>query len=63
MSKKFLDPDHPMFRKMWVRWVTVLVPTGWAVLEFYMQSPFWGIIFGAVAVYAAKQLFFTPPDR
>lgn len=57
---KFLDPDHPMFRHLLVRWLTVLVPLGWGIVEFvYLGSPFWGILFLAAGVYAGWQLFFN----
>jgi hypothetical protein len=56
---KFLDPNDPFFRHAWVRWVTVLVPLGWGVVEFaYLGSPFWGILFLAAGAYAGYQLFF-----
>ncbi|MBL9049162.1 MAG: hypothetical protein JNK19_03515 [Tabrizicola sp.] len=56
---KFLDPNDPFFAKAWVRWVTVLLPLGWAVVEFFWQgSPFWGILFLAAGVYAGWMLFF-----
>ncbi|MCX7889480.1 MAG: hypothetical protein N2422_07075 [Rhodobacteraceae bacterium] len=48
----FLDPDHPMFRRAWVRWATAIVPLAWAVLEFAQGGPFWGILFGAAGIYA-----------
>lgn len=55
---KFLDPDDPFFARPWVRWVTVLVPLGWAVAEFvWLGSPFWGILFLALGVYAVWALF------
>lgn len=53
----FLDPNHPMFRRPWVRWATVLVPAAWAVMEFLGGSPGWGILFGAAAAYAFWGLF------
>jgi hypothetical protein len=50
---KLLDPDHPMFRKAWVRWATVLVPTLWGGVEIAWASPGWGIVFLAAGGYAA----------
>jgi hypothetical protein len=50
---KLLDPDHPMFRRAWVRWATALVPIGWSALElFAFGSPGWAILFFAAGVYA-----------
>jgi hypothetical protein len=55
---KFLDPDHPMFARPVVRWLTVLVPLAWSVVEFrYMASPVWGVIFLAMAAFAAYTFF------
>jgi len=72
---KFLDADHPMFRRAWVRWVTVLVPAVWSVFEFVAAlspgsdggaaagSPFWGILFGAAAAYAFWVLIVKGPGK
>ena len=53
----FLDPNHPMFRRPWARWATVLVPAAWAVMEFLGGNPGWGILFAAAAAYAFWGLF------
>lgn len=54
---RLLDPDHPMFRRAWVRWATVLVPGLWALMELASGNPGWAILFGAAAAYAAWELF------
>ena len=54
--KPLLDPDHPMFAKVWVRWVTVALPILWGVGEFIWASPYWGMLFVAAGVYAGKVL-------
>jgi len=59
---KFLDRDHPMFRRAWVRVATVALPALWAVLEFSLQNAFWGLIFAALAAYAAYELFLRAGD-
>jgi len=60
---KFLDPNDPFFARAWVRWVTVLLPIGWALVELWQGSPFWGILFLAAGLYAGWQLFFNrKPD-
>ncbi len=59
---KFLDRNDPFFRKPWVRVVSVALPALWAVVEFVFQSPFWGIMFAALATYAAYELFFRAGD-
>ena len=28
-SRKFLDANHPMFRRPWVRWATGILPLAW----------------------------------
>lgn len=54
---KFLDPNDPFFARAWVRWVTVLLPIGWAAAEFWQGSPFWGMLFLAAGLFAGWQLF------
>jgi hypothetical protein len=54
---KFLDRDHPMFARPWVRAVSVGLPGFWAVVEFGLGNPFWGILFAALAAYAAYELY------
>jgi hypothetical protein len=56
---KFLDPNDPFFARAWVRWVTVLLPLGWAGVEFWQATPFWGCLFLAAGLYAGWQLFFN----
>lgn len=58
--QKFLDRDHPMFRRRWVRVVTVAVPAVMAALEFSAASPGWGLLFAASAVWALWELFLRP---
>ena len=57
------DLDHPFFRPLWVRALVVAVCLGWAAFEFATASPFWGILFGAVGVYAAYRFFVTFEPR
>lgn len=54
---KFLDRNDPFFRHTWVRVVSVAIPGVWAVVEFALSNPFWGLIFAALAAYAAYELF------
>lgn len=65
MSRKFLDTDHPMFRPLWVRILVVAICLGWAAFEFVAGSPFWGMIFGALGVYAGYRFFLAarPPQQ
>jgi hypothetical protein len=65
MKRKFLDTDHPMFRPLWVRVLIVALCLGWAALEFGLLrilglpagSPFWGVLFLAIGLYAAWGFF------
>lgn len=59
---KFLDRNHPMFRRFWVRGLTVAFPLVWGAVEFWHAQPFWGLIFGAAGVYALYELFLRAPD-
>ena len=58
---KFLDADHPMFAKLWVRWVTVLVPTAWAIFEASSEAWIWAFGFAGLAVYAFVILIVRGP--
>jgi hypothetical protein len=59
--RKFLDADHPMFARPWVRWATVLVPAAWAVFEALSESWLWVAVFGGLAVYAFFVLIVKGP--
>lgn len=63
MSRKFLDADHPMFRRAWVRWLTGLFPTGWGLFEFSLGEPFWGVLFLAAGLYALWVLVWQRRDQ
>ncbi len=58
--QKFLDRDHPMFRKIWVRVVTVAVPGVMSALEFSLGGPGWGVLFAGAAGWALWELFLRP---
>ncbi len=61
---KFLDPDHPMFRPLWVRLLIVAVTAGWATVEFVTGSATWGTIALALAAYEVWVLLITfDPDK
>ena len=57
--KKLLETDHPMFQPLWVRVLIVGLTTAWTFFEFYTGSPFWGVLFGALAAYAGWNFFVT----
>lgn len=55
---KFLDPEDPFFRHAWVRWLTVLLPTGWGLVELiWIGQPFWAVLFLSAGAYAGWMLF------
>ena len=60
---KFIDPEHPFYRPLWVRLLLVGFCGAWTALEFYNGQQTWGMIFLAVFAYAFAQLilFYKPP--
>ena len=60
---QLLDPAHPFFAPLWRRVAIVAVTLAWALFEFVGGSPFWGIIFGAIGLYAAFQFFIAFPEK
>lgn len=56
----FLGLQHPFFRPVWRRWLTVAFCFGWAAFELINGSPLWAMIFGALGVAAAWQFFLVP---
>jgi hypothetical protein len=61
--KSFLDANHPMFRKAWVRWATALIPLGWGGLELSWGNTGWAFLFGAAGAYAFWALIMKGPDQ
>jgi hypothetical protein len=59
--RRFLDADHPMFRRAWVRWLTVALPAAWTVFEAASGNWFWAVLFGAAAAYAFWVLIVRGP--
>ncbi|NAZ36136.1 DUF3329 domain-containing protein [Rubellimicrobium sp. CFH 75288] len=61
------DLNHPFFIPLWRRVVIVALSCGWALVEFAGGSPFWGILFGAIGLYAGWHFFFNfnprEPDK
>lgn len=54
---RLLDLNHPFFVPLWRRVLIVALCLGWAVFEFVAGSPFWGILFGAIGLYAGYVWF------
>ena len=53
------DFDHPFFRPLWIRVLTVAVAAGWGVFEFVSGAPFWGVLFCGAAALAFRGLFIS----
>ncbi len=52
-----IDPQNPFFRPLWVRILCVILPLGWAGVEFFNGATFWGTLFLAGGVYLFLALF------
>ncbi|MEX2691660.1 hypothetical protein [Rhizobium mongolense] len=56
---QLIDPNHPAYRRVWVRALIVGLCLGWAALEFITGDPFWGVLSAGAGVYAFYMLFWT----
>lgn len=56
-----IEPEHPIYRPLWVRVLLLLVLAGWAAVEFLHDSPFWGTIAGGLALFVLYELFWRYP--
>ncbi|WEX79221.1 hypothetical protein PYH37_004928 [Sinorhizobium numidicum] len=59
---KFIDPDHPFYRPLWIRLLIVGLCAVWTAVEFMSDQTIWGMIFLAVTAYTACALliFYKP---
>lgn len=57
---KFLDPQHPFFKPLWRRILTVVAPVAWGLFEFSNGEAGWAIVFIGAAAYAGYELFLAP---
>lgn len=53
MFDKFLDLNHPFFLPPWRRYATIASCALWALFEWTLGTPFWAILFTALAAYTA----------
>jgi len=62
---KFIDPDHPFYRPLWIRLLIVLFCAVWTVVEFVGEQTLWGMIFLAITAYASAALliFYRPSEK
>jgi hypothetical protein len=52
-----IDFDHPFFRPLWIRILTVGIAAAWGTFELLTGAPFWGVLFLGLAALAAHGLF------
>jgi hypothetical protein len=56
---QLIDPNHPAYRRLWVRAAIVAVCFGWAVVELVTGDPFWAVLAGGAGAYSFYMLFWT----
>ena len=54
-----IGAKHPFFKVASRRYITVAVCAGWAVAEWALGSPFWGVLATGVTGLAAYELIYT----
>ena len=63
---KLFDLQQEVYRPLWLRVAIVATCLGWALFEFASGAPFWGVLFGALGLYAGHQFFIAfdpnPPE-
>ncbi|TCL74608.1 hypothetical protein [Rhizobium sp. BK251] len=63
---QLIDPNHPVYRPLWVRLLIVAVCFGWAGLELATGDPFWAVLAGGAGAYSAYMLLLNfdpkPPE-
>ncbi len=60
---KIIDVQTEFFLPMWRRVAVVAVCFGWALFEFTLGDPFWGLLSGGIGAYCTREFFFAfdPP--
>ncbi|WP_037094182.1 hypothetical protein [Rhizobium leguminosarum] len=56
---QLIDPNHPAYRRLWVRIAIVAVCFGWTGVELVTGDPFWAVLAGAAGAYSFYMLFWT----
>ncbi|WP_064684491.1 hypothetical protein [Rhizobium bangladeshense] len=56
---QLIDPNHPAYRRLWVRIAIVAVCFGWATVEIIGGDPFWAVISAGAGAYAYYMLFWS----
>ncbi len=57
MKNDFFVLRQPFFIPVWRRVATVAGCLGWALFEFTMGSPGWGVLFGGIGLFSAYGFF------
>ncbi|MDE0697298.1 MAG: hypothetical protein OXH76_15865 [Boseongicola sp.] len=57
MKRDPLGLHSPVFRPLWRRVAIFGICFCWSLLELYWNSPFWFILFFALAIYLAYEFF------
>lgn len=58
-----VDPNHPFFRKAWVRILCVVLPFAWAAFELMGGNLFWALLFAAAGAVLFHALIMRGPDK
>jgi hypothetical protein len=54
-----IGAKHPFFEVAWRRYATVAVSAVWAIVEWTLGSPFWGVLSTGVTCLAAYELIYA----
>ena len=54
-----IGAKHPFFEVAWRRYATVGVSAFWAILEWSLGSPFWGVLATGATGLAAYELIYA----
>ncbi|SNY90034.1 hypothetical protein SAMN04515647_0175 [Cohaesibacter sp. ES.047] len=57
-----IDTSHPMLRPLWVRLLTTLAPSAWALFELSLGNVTWAVMFGVVGCLCLFSLILTYKD-
>jgi len=57
------DFSHPFYRPLWIRIAITAICFGWAMVEFSSGAAAWGVMFGAVGLYAGWALLVSFDPR
>jgi hypothetical protein len=60
---QLIDPNHPVYRPLWVRILIVVVCFSWALMESTRGDPFWAVLAAGAGAYSIYMLLwnYRPP--